>query len=359
MDDEVFESGSPELYDFFEEIMDKSRANYHCIDCDKSIDMDMEGGWACWGSANNGCYFCMKCSGLHRSVGVHLSFVRSTVQDKWKPEERRMMEVGGNAPLVDFLKAHGVDQFMPISEKYKTVAAIAYRILLKAKAESLPVPLVDDALEEARVVLAENKWDIMEAAHNAFRRARRREEDAEAAVAAKKAAEAAKRAEAERAIKMAAMEAERVRMKEEEMKKANAAKTAAKNDFSQMMRALSNDSSDEELDSAPSSPSHSMPPTPMSPAQLIKSDRDRRTLRAQDIAAAIDFRGRSDTLDSSASRGRSDTASSRLDRARAETIDRGRSETVDSLDLLCAEAASSPFNSAQFNATLASDSDDD
>ena len=38
----------------------------------------------------------LACSGRHRGLGVHISFVRSLTMDVWKPEQLRAMELGGN-----------------------------------------------------------------------------------------------------------------------------------------------------------------------------------------------------------------------------------------------------------------------
>jgi len=51
-----------------------------------------------WASANIGVFICVKCSGVHRSLGTHISKVLSVTLDKWTENEvESMIEVGGNS----------------------------------------------------------------------------------------------------------------------------------------------------------------------------------------------------------------------------------------------------------------------
>ena len=49
----------------------------------------------------------MECSGKHRGLGVHLSFVRSVTMDKWKESELEKMKAGGNRRMKQFLVQYG------------------------------------------------------------------------------------------------------------------------------------------------------------------------------------------------------------------------------------------------------------
>eukprot|EP00929_Paragymnodinium_shiwhaense_P120431 TRINITY_DN92378_c0_g1_i1.p1 TRINITY_DN92378_c0_g1~~TRINITY_DN92378_c0_g1_i1.p1 ORF type:complete len:209 (-),score=29.84 TRINITY_DN92378_c0_g1_i1:545-1171(-) len=93
-----------------------------------------------WASVNHGCYISLEASGIHRSLGVQISFVRSTLMDSWKPSQRKLMELGGNRKLKAFFEEQGIPDWMPIAEKYKTRAAEWYRKHLRALAEGLESP---------------------------------------------------------------------------------------------------------------------------------------------------------------------------------------------------------------------------
>lgn len=114
--------------------------NSKCFDCDIDCSTDP------WVSINHGAVICIACSGEHRSLGVHVSFVRSLMLDDLKDREVQALLLGGNERFQHFLEDENCNVprrvwlEIPIEARYFTPAADLYRRRLRAQLEGGEVP---------------------------------------------------------------------------------------------------------------------------------------------------------------------------------------------------------------------------
>ncbi|KAH9598910.1 Arf GTPase activating protein [Trypanosoma melophagium] len=70
------------------ELICQTPPNNTCNDCNSNGTR--------WASVNHGVFLCIRCSGIHRSLGVHVTKIKSTNMDKWLTTEVNLMEAIGN-----------------------------------------------------------------------------------------------------------------------------------------------------------------------------------------------------------------------------------------------------------------------
>ncbi|GMJ11469.1 NEVERSHED, ARF-GAP domain 5 [Hibiscus trionum] len=75
----------------------KNPENRQCADCKSKGPR--------WASVNLGVFICMQCSGIHRSLGVHISKVRSATLDTWLPEQVAFIQSMGNGKANSYWEA--------------------------------------------------------------------------------------------------------------------------------------------------------------------------------------------------------------------------------------------------------------
>lgn len=80
--------------------------NEECADCEARSPT--------WASTNHGVVLCIECAGVHRSLGVHVSCVRSLELDEWRPDEvERFIAKGGNTAVNTELMTSGAPSRIP------------------------------------------------------------------------------------------------------------------------------------------------------------------------------------------------------------------------------------------------------
>ncbi|KAL0964443.1 hypothetical protein UPYG_G00323920 [Umbra pygmaea] len=77
--------------------------NKYCADCEAKGPR-----WASW---NLGVFMCIRCAGIHRNLGVHISRVKSVNLDQWTQEQIQSMVDMGNTKAKRLYEAHLPDSF--------------------------------------------------------------------------------------------------------------------------------------------------------------------------------------------------------------------------------------------------------
>ncbi|APA08802.1 hypothetical protein SS1G_02593 [Sclerotinia sclerotiorum 1980 UF-70] len=120
----------------------KTNGNDRCIDCNAPSPQ--------WASPKFGVFICLSCAGVHRGLGVHISFVRSITMDAFKAQEIERMREGGNKTWREFFDQDERNVMSgitwddaTIAERYSGEVGEEYKERLTAKVEKreyVPVP---------------------------------------------------------------------------------------------------------------------------------------------------------------------------------------------------------------------------
>ncbi|KAF2472508.1 ArfGap-domain-containing protein [Lindgomyces ingoldianus] len=97
----------------------KLEANKSCADCKRN----KHPRWASW---NLGIFVCIRCSGIHRGMGTHISRVKSVDLDSWTDEQLQSMLKWGNARANKYWEAKLAPGHTPSEAKIENFIRTKY-----------------------------------------------------------------------------------------------------------------------------------------------------------------------------------------------------------------------------------------
>ncbi|KJA29482.1 hypothetical protein HYPSUDRAFT_196832 [Hypholoma sublateritium FD-334 SS-4] len=96
----------------------KRPENKLCADCKRN-----DPRWASW---NIGVFLCIRCSGIHRGMGTHISKVKSVDLDTWTPEQMDSIQKWGNHLANLYWEAHLKAGHIPPEHKMESFIRSKY-----------------------------------------------------------------------------------------------------------------------------------------------------------------------------------------------------------------------------------------
>ncbi|OLN85343.1 hypothetical protein CCHL11_04276 [Colletotrichum chlorophyti] len=115
----------------------KLEANKICADCKKN----KHPRWASW---NLGVFICIRCSGIHRGMGTHISRVKSVDLDSWTDEQLKSILSWGNARANKYWEAKLAAGHVPSESKIENFIRTKYELKRWTMEGPIPDPATLD-----------------------------------------------------------------------------------------------------------------------------------------------------------------------------------------------------------------------
>lgn len=116
----------PQVTKFLQELIQQDTYNKFCIDCNR-----LESTHA---NITYGTFVCQECANLHYMFGMDKSYIKPLFGEPWDNYQLKIVQLGGNKRLWDFLKQYNGLEQKPVAAKYKHAAASFYRKKISAEA---------------------------------------------------------------------------------------------------------------------------------------------------------------------------------------------------------------------------------
>ncbi|EPS38421.1 hypothetical protein H072_7828 [Dactylellina haptotyla CBS 200.50] len=114
--------------------LQKRPGNNICVDCESPSPQWLRA--TDQASPKFGIFLCLNCAGVHRGLGVHISFVRSITMDQFKTSEIQRMTQGGNNALKEYFEScPEYSSDMSVAERYAAPFAEDYKEKLTCMVE--------------------------------------------------------------------------------------------------------------------------------------------------------------------------------------------------------------------------------
>ena len=124
---------------------------------ENKICADCKGRDPRWASSNLGVFVCLRCSGVHRSLGTHITKVRSVDLDTWTPEQIEVMLRWGNERANKYWEFGLPPNHIPDEANVSSFIRSKYEYKKFCKPGPMPVPETLDGPEAASAASSQNQ----------------------------------------------------------------------------------------------------------------------------------------------------------------------------------------------------------